>query len=88
MSIINLSSLTKIYDNFTAINDVSIQIESGEILGLIRHNGQVRPQLKNDGRAAGSTSGIVELWVRICLKYLRGKAAIGYLPEESPLYEI
>ena len=33
--IIKLDSVTKIYKNFTAVNNVNMQIREGEILGLI-----------------------------------------------------
>jgi len=89
MSIINLSSLTKVYDNFTAVNDVNIQIESGEILGLIGHNGAGKTTtLKMMVGLLAPTSGKVEIMGQdMSRESSKIKKQIGYLPEESPLYE-
>jgi ABC-2 type transport system ATP-binding protein len=89
MSIINLTSLTKIYDSFTAVNDVSIQIEQGEILGLIGHNGAGKTTtLKMMVGLLAPTSGSVEIMGQdMSRESSRIKKHIGYLPEESPLYE-
>ncbi|MBN1191046.1 MAG: ABC transporter ATP-binding protein [Dehalococcoidales bacterium] len=89
MSIINLSSLTKIYDNFRAVNDVSIQIEQGEILGIIGHNGAGKTTtLKMMVGLLAPTSGKVEIMGHdMTRESARIKNYIGYLPEESPLYE-
>lgn len=89
MSTINLSSLTKIYDNFTAVNNVSIQIEQGEILGLIGHNGAGKTTtLKMMVGLLAPTSGRVEIMGQDMAKESAlVKKNIGYLPEESPLYE-
>ncbi|HSW57493.1 MAG TPA: ABC transporter ATP-binding protein [Dehalococcoidales bacterium] len=89
MSIIKLSSLSKIYDRFSAVNGVNIQIERGEILGLIGHNGAGKTTtLKMMVGLLTPTTGTVE----IMGQKLSGdssaiKRIIGYLPEESPLYE-
>jgi ABC-2 type transport system ATP-binding protein len=89
MSIINLSSLTKIYDTFTAVNNVSIHIEQGEILGLIGHNGAGKTTtLKMMVGLLSPTSGRVEVMGQdMSGDSTRVKQNIGYLPEESPLYE-
>jgi ABC-2 type transport system ATP-binding protein len=89
MSIIKLSSLTKIYDSFTAVNNVSIQIEQGEILGLIGHNGAGKTTtLKMMVGLLAPTSGSVEIMGQdMSRESSRIKKQIGYLPEESPLYE-
>jgi ABC-2 type transport system ATP-binding protein len=89
MSLIKLSSLTKIYDNFKAVNDVNLQIEQGEILGLIGHNGAGKTTtLKMMVGLLAPTSGTVEIMGHDMSKEsTRVKQDIGYLPEESPLYE-
>jgi ABC-2 type transport system ATP-binding protein len=89
MSIINLSSLTKIYDKFTAVNNVSIHIEQGEILGLIGHNGAGKTTtLKMMVGLLTPTSGTVEIMGQdMARESTQVKQNIGYLPEESPLYE-
>ena len=62
MSIVKLSSLTKIYDGFTAVNGVNMQIEYGEILGLIGHNGAGKTTtIKMMVGLLAPTSGLVEV---------------------------
>jgi ABC-2 type transport system ATP-binding protein len=89
MSIINLSSITKVYDRFTAVNGVNMQIEQGEILGLIGHNGAGKTTtLKMLVGLLTPTSGQVEIMGQVMSgDNTRIKKNIGYLPEESPLYE-
>jgi ABC-2 type transport system ATP-binding protein len=89
MNMINLSSLTKIYDGFKAVNDVNIQIKQGEILGLIGHNGAGKTTtLKMMVGLLAPTSGTVEIMGQdMAGDSIRVKQNIGYLPEESPLYE-
>jgi ABC-2 type transport system ATP-binding protein len=89
MSVIKLSSITKIYDRFTAVNGVNMQIEQGEILGLIGHNGAGKTTtLKMMVGLLAPTSGTVEiLGQKMSGDNTFIKKQIGYLPEESPLYE-
>ena len=87
--IIKLESVTKIYKNFTAVNKVNLQIEEGEILGLIGHNGAGKTTtLKMIVGLLAPTSGSIEVMgYDITRENTRVKQHIGYLPEESPLYE-
>ncbi len=87
--IISLTAVTKIYNNFTAVNSVNLQIKEGEILGLIGHNGSGKTTiLKMMVGLLEPTSGTIEVMGR---DITRGstivKQQIGYLSEESPLYE-
>ncbi|HEX2956963.1 MAG TPA: ATP-binding cassette domain-containing protein [Chitinispirillaceae bacterium] len=86
MSIINLSSLTKIYDGFTAVNDVNIQIEQGEILGLIGHNGAGKTTtIKIMVGLLAPTAGKVEVMGQdMSRDSTRVKQSIGYL-SKAPL---
>jgi len=87
--IIKLESVTKIYKNFTAVNKVNLQIEEGEILGLIGHNGAGKTTtLKMIVGLLAPTSGTIDVMgYDITRENTRIKQHIGYLPEESPLYE-
>jgi ABC-2 type transport system ATP-binding protein len=87
--IIKLDSVTKIYKNFTAVNGVNLQINEGEILGLIGHNGAGKTTtLKMMVGLLAPTSGTIEVMGNdISKENTKVKQHIGYLPEESPLYE-
>ena len=87
--IISLSAVTKIYKNFTAVNSVNLQIKEGEILGLIGHNGSGKTTiLKMMVGLLEPTSGTIQVMGRDMTRESTSvKQHIGYLPEESPLYE-
>ena len=86
---INVKSVTKLYKNFAAVKELNLQIGCGEILGLIGHNGAGKTtMLKMMAGLLKPTSGTIEVMGRNMAKdstYI--KKFIGYLPEESPLYE-
>ena len=86
---INLCSLTKVYKNFTAVNNVNLQINKGEILGLIGHNGAGKTTILKMmvGLLAPTSGTIGVMGYDITKESTRVKQHIGYLPEESPLYE-
>ncbi len=87
--IIKLESVTKLYGNFTAVNDLNLQIGYGEILGLIGHNGAGKTTtLKMLVGLLTPTSGTIEIMgYDMARESTEAKRYIGYLPEESPLYE-
>jgi ABC-2 type transport system ATP-binding protein len=87
--IIKIESVTKIYKNFTAVNKVNLQIREGEILGLIGHNGAGKTTtLKMIVGLLAPTFGTIEVMgYDITKDSTKVKQHIGYLPEESPLYE-
>jgi len=88
-TIIKLNSLTKLYKNCVAVNNVNLQIREGEILGLIGHNGAGKTTiLKMLVGLLTPTSGTIEVMGKDMTKDSTDvKRFIGYLPEESPLYE-
>ena len=86
---INLKSVTKLYKNVAAVNNLNLQIRCGEILGLIGHNGAGKTTtLKMMAGLLAPTSGTIEVMGQDMAKDSTNiKRFIGYLPEESPLYE-
>jgi ABC-2 type transport system ATP-binding protein len=86
---IRLEHISKRYHDFTAVDDLSLEVEDGEIVGIIGHNGAGKSTtLKMIAGLVEPTSGTLEVMGRSLQREgVRIKREIGYLPEESPLYE-
>jgi len=86
---ITARNLTKDFDGFLALDNVSFSFEDGEIFGIIGHNGAGKTTLlKIISGLITPTSG--ELFVNdidVVKDPLSLKQNLGYLPEESRLYE-
>ncbi len=86
---IKLTGVTKLYKDFEAVKDLNLEVKDGEILGIIGHNGAGKSTtLKMIVGLVAPTSGTVEVMGKDMAKdgtYV--KRFLGYLPEESPLYE-
>jgi ABC-2 type transport system ATP-binding protein len=87
-ALIEICGLTKRFGGFTAVNDVSFQLERGEVLGFLGPNGAGKSTTMR--MLAGfitPTSGTA----RICgfdvqTQAIRARRRLGYLPEGSPTY--
>jgi len=86
---IKLTDVTKRYDNTTVVHPLNLQINQGEIVGIIGHNGAGKSTtMKMISGLVEPTSGEVRVMGQDMWKQnLKVKQRIGYLPEESPLYE-
>jgi ABC-2 type transport system ATP-binding protein len=86
---IQLENVTKRYDNTTVVESLNLQITTGEIVGLIGHNGAGKSTtLKMIAGLIEPTSGEIRVMGRDIQKEgVKIKQHIGFLPEESPLYE-
>ena len=86
---IELANITKRYNDTTVVDDLNLQIKAGEIVGIIGHNGAGKSTtLKMIAGLVEPTSGDVRVMGRnIHKEGVKVKQQIGYLPEESPLYE-
>jgi lipopolysaccharide export system ATP-binding protein len=89
-SILRSDGLVKRYKNRTVVNQVTIQVRQGEIVGLLGPNGagktttfymivgMVRP---NGGRVFADDSEITGMPM-----YQRARLGIGYLPQEASVF--
>jgi ABC-2 type transport system ATP-binding protein len=86
---IDLIDLTKRYGDVVAVDHVDLTVGDGEIMGIIGHNGAGKSTtLKMILGLISPTSGVVKVMGRDMAKEsIAVKQFIGYLPEESPLYE-
>ena len=86
---ITASRITKKFDSFVALDDVSFEFEDGEIFGIIGHNGAGKTTLlKIVAGLIAPTSGELRInEIDVIRDRTPLKKTLGYLPEESHLYE-
>ena len=86
---IKVENLTKTYGSITAIDNISFQVNKGEILGFLGPNGAGKTTLMrmitgympaNEGRVEVSGFDVLD-------EPIKAKNEIGYLPENPPLYD-
>lgn len=85
---IAVRNLTKYYDTEKAVNDISFDVNTGEILGFLGPNGAGKTTtMKIITCYMPPTSGTVEVeGFDIAEHSLEVRKKIGYLPEMNPLY--
>ncbi|MBV9211276.1 MAG: ATP-binding cassette domain-containing protein [Acidobacteria bacterium] len=81
-----LSNVTKSFDEFTAVNDLSLKVRAGRIFGLIGPNGAGKTTtIRMIVNITAPDSGTIELFGQKITPELQDR--IGYLPEERGLYK-
>jgi ABC-2 type transport system ATP-binding protein len=85
---IEIKNLTKYYKNFCAVNNISLKIKKGEILGLLGPNGAGKTTTLRmlTGYFKPSDGSIKVNDYQIPDDLIQIKSLIGYLPESAPLY--
>lgn len=86
---LNVSHLNKNYGDFKALQDVSFNLEKGQILGLVGENGAGKSTIiKILSGLIEPSSGEVEYFGEDFFSHQgKIKRQIGYLPETDSLYE-
>jgi ABC-2 type transport system ATP-binding protein len=84
-----LEGLTKLYDDFHAVQGLDLEVRKGEIMGIIGHNGAGKTTtIKMIVGLLEPTAGRVKIMGRdMAQDSIHIKRFLGYLPEESSLYE-
>ncbi|MCI8617322.1 MAG: ABC transporter ATP-binding protein [Clostridia bacterium] len=85
---IEVKNITKKYGNFTAVNNISFEINEGEIIGLLGPNGAGKSTTMNmiTGYIEPTEGEIIINGNNISKNPKKAKAQIGYMPEGVPLY--
>jgi ABC-2 type transport system ATP-binding protein len=85
---IKVSNLSKYYGSYLAVDDISFEVNKGEILGFLGPNGAGKSTtMKVITTYLPPTSGTVEVeGVDVETDSLSVRQKIGYLPESNPLY--
>jgi ABC-2 type transport system ATP-binding protein len=85
-STLKLSGVTKRFDEFTAVNNLSLQVRPGRIFGLIGPNGAGKTTtIRMIVNITAPDEGTIELFGQQINAELQDR--IGYLPEERGLYK-
>ena len=85
---IKVSDLTKIYDTQRAVDNISFQLNKGEIVGFLGPNGAGKSTtMKIITTYLPATSGVVEVCgFNVHEQPMEVRKRVGYLPEANPLY--
>ena len=85
---IKINHLVKNFGTNYAVDDISFEIESGEVVGFLGPNGAGKSTVMNIITGyLSSTSGTVKIdGIDVLENPLATKKMVGYLPEQPPLY--
>lgn len=86
---IKVENLTKTYGNIVAIDNISFQVNKGEILGFLGPNGAGKTTTMRmiTGYMPSNEGSIEVSGFNIADDPIKAKNEIGYLPENPPLYD-
>ncbi len=87
-SLITVTNLNHYYGSYHALQDLSLQLERGEILGLLGPNGAGKSTSMRiiSGNIAPASGSVHLNGVDLLSHPRQAKSQLGYLPEQPPLY--
>ena len=85
---IEVSHLTKRYGDNYAVNDISFNVDAGEILGFLGPNGAGKSTTMNiiTGYLSSNEGTVKVAGINVLDNPTEAKKHIGFLPEQPPLY--
>lgn len=85
---IEVEHVSKKFGNFSAVDDISFSIKTGEIIGLLGPNGAGKTTtMRMITGYLESTSGVIKIdGIDVEKDPVAAKRKIGYMPESAPLY--
>ncbi len=88
-SLISVHNLTRHYGDFCAVDGISFELSTGDILGFLGPNGAGKSSTMQmlAGNLAPTFGGIHINGVDLLENPKLAKASLGYLPENPPLYK-
>jgi len=87
-ALLQANNLTRYYTDHRAVDDVTITLNSGDILGLLGPNGAGKTSTMNmlTGNLAPDSGEILIKGSNLADDPKQAKQSIGYLPEQPPVY--
>lgn len=85
---IELKDVSKKFNHFTAVNQISFNVEKGQVIGFLGPNGAGKTTTMRmiTGFLAPTSGSIQVMGLSVADQAVRTKSHIGYLPEGAPLY--
>jgi len=85
---IEVSSVTKLYDSQSALNNVSFSVDKGSIVGFLGPNGAGKSTMMKilTGYVKPSEGSVLVNGINVLENPIEAQKNIGYLPENNPLY--
>jgi ABC-2 type transport system ATP-binding protein len=85
---LQVSQLSRCYDTFVAVENVSFEINQGEIVGLLGHNGAGKTTIMKmlSGYLEPNQGSIIINGVDLAIDPKTIQSELGYLPENLPVY--
>ncbi|MGI6072372.1 MAG: ABC transporter ATP-binding protein [Lachnospiraceae bacterium] len=88
MGMVSVSNLKKTYGNFTAVDNISFEIEKGEVFGFLGPNGAGKTSTLNMiiGLSRPTAGEITVDGIDVRRQTKKAQAIMGIVPDESNLY--